>query len=69
MKKVLLKTQLVIATCLISIITFAQDGGGLDISVDLDGNDSPQIFERPLFWIGVAVFILILALILRGRKK
>ena len=50
-----------------SIMSFAQDG--LDVDVDLGGDDSSGLFANPLFWVGVGVFILILALIMRGSGK
>lgn len=43
----------------------AQDG--LDIDVDLDGNDSPAIFERVEFWVGVAVVLIIIAIIAKRK--
>ena len=37
----------------------------LDIDVDLG---KEQWYENPLVWVGAAVFLLILAFIVRGRK-
>ncbi len=50
---------------LASVMLVAQKG--LDIDVDLDGNDSPAIFENPLFWVGVAVVLIIVAVIFRKK--
>jgi hypothetical protein len=51
----------------LSLQSFAQDG--LDIDVDLGGNDTPGIFSTPIFWVGVAAVIIIVALILNRGKK
>ncbi|MFT4536506.1 MAG: hypothetical protein ACI9P5_003882 [Saprospiraceae bacterium] len=51
----------------LSLQSFAQDG--LDFDVDLGGNDTPGLFLSPIFWVGIAVFIIILAIIFNGGKK
>ena len=65
-KSAMLKIQMVIMAAFLSLQSKAQDG--LDIDVDLDGNDSPAIFENPLFWIGVAVVVILVAILMRGKK-
>lgn len=69
MKTQMIKTTQKLFACIIlsvfAIATFAQDG--LDIDVDL-ADDSPDIFERPVFWVAVAAVLIILALILRKKK-
>jgi hypothetical protein len=57
----------VIALCFIQAVAWAQDGGGLDVDVDLDkGGDW---YANPIVWvIAGAVFILLLVALLRGNK-
>ena len=64
--KLTTKTFALFTLMMMSMVTYAQDG--LDIDVDLGGNDTPSLFSNPVFWIGVAVFIIVLALIMRGKK-
>ena len=45
---------------------FAQD---LDVDVDLDGNDASSLFSNPVFWIGVGVVVIIVAIIMSRSKK
>ena len=58
----------VIALCFIHAVAWAQDGGGLDVDVDLDkGGDW---YANPIVWvIAGAVFILLLVALLRGGNK
>lgn len=65
MNKLILKLPIFIFSMLASVMLVAQKG--LDIDVDLDGNDSPAIFENPLFWVGVAVVLIIVAVIFRKK--
>lgn len=52
---------------LLSLQSFAQDNG-LDIDIDID--KKPEWYEQPWVWVvGGAVFILLLAAILRGNRK
>ena len=61
------KTSLFLLGLLISTMSIAQEG--LDIDVDLDGSDDPSLISRPLFWIAIAVLLIILAIIAKGRNK
>ena len=61
------KLFLIIGGLLLSMMSYAQDG--LDIDVDLNGDDSAGFFTSPLFWVGIAVFLIILAIIFKGGKK
>ncbi|HMS70435.1 MAG: hypothetical protein IPL23_28410 [Saprospiraceae bacterium] len=65
MNKLIFRLPILILSTLTSVLLSAQ--GGLDIDVDLDGNDSPAIFENPLFWVGVAVVLIIVAVIFRKK--
>ena len=58
---------LLLTLMITTFVASAQDG--LDIDVDLGGNDTPGIFTNPLFWVGVAIFIIILAIIFRSGSK
>lgn len=60
------KFFLLIGGLILSTYSLAQDG--LDIDVDLDGDDTPSLFNNPLFYVGIAVVLIILALIMRGKK-
>ena len=56
------KITALFAVLALSVTTaFAQ----LDIDVDINKN---EWYENPYIWVGVAVFLLILALIARGKK-
>ena len=65
MNKLIFRLPILMLLTLTSVLLSAQ--GGLDIDVDLDGNDSPAIFENPLFWVGVAVVLIIVAVIFRKK--
>ena len=65
MEKWILRLQLLVLSLFGALALKAQDG--LDIDVDLDGNDSPAIFERVEFWIGVAVVLIIIAFITKRK--
>ena len=65
MEKWILRLQLLVLSLFGTLALKAQDG--LDIDVDLDGNDSPAIFERVEFWIGVAVVLIIIAIIAKRK--
>lgn len=62
--KITSKVTLLIAALFLSIQSYAQ----LDIDVDL-ADDTPSLFENPMFWIGVAVVVVIVALIIGMSKK
>lgn len=51
---------------LIAIIIYGKLGAQ-DIDVDLT-DDSPAIFENPIFWIGVAVVLIIIVYMLKRNK-
>ena len=66
MKKTTITTVfLALSTIIYTPLIWAQ---GLDVDIDL-ADDTPNIFENPQFWIGVAVVAVIVAFILRGRNK
>lgn len=56
------------ALTFVATVAWAQDGGGLDVDVDLDrGGDW---YANPIVWIiAGAVFILLLVALLRGGSK
>lgn len=41
---------------------------GLDVNVDIDGGGEAVWFQNPWIWVGVAAFIIILVLAMRGRQ-
>jgi len=47
---------------LFSIASYAQ----LDVDIDLT-DDTPALMDRPIFWIGLAVVLIIIALILKRK--
>ena len=64
--KYIAKATSLFCTLMIAIYSFAQDGELLDIDISIN---EPEWYEKPLVWVGVAVFLLILVLILRKGKK
>lgn len=62
------KLLLVFTLSLFGAAAWAQDGGGLDVDVDLDkGGDW---YANPIVWIvGGAVFVLLLVALMRGGNK
>lgn len=56
--------KIVIATCLLFTNTLAK--AQLDIDIDLNKS---EWYEDPKIWIGVAIFLLVLAFIARGKSK
>ena len=66
MEKWILRLQLLVLS-LFGVLALKAQDGGLDIDVDLDGKDTPAIFERTEFWIGVAVVLIIIAYILKRK--
>ena len=54
------------ATFLLTLISISNAIAQLDIDIDLG---KAKWYEDPKIWIGVAVFLLILAFIARGRKS
>lgn len=56
-------TKMSIATCLLFISTFAK--AQLDIDIDLG---KTEWYEDPKIWVGVAIFLVVLAFIARSKK-
>ena len=57
-------------TLLVSFVTFAQEGGGADIKVDVNKDSGGGWYTNPVVWIvGAAVFILLLVALLRGNRS
>ena len=56
------KHATLLAIMALATTAFAQ----LDIDVDINKN---EWYENPIVWVGVAVFLLVLALIARGKKS
>ena len=63
MKNHSLISKIAIATCLLFTTTLAQ--AQLDIDIDLG---KAKWYEDPKIWIGVAIFLVVLAFIARGKK-
>ncbi len=63
MEKHSLLTKASIATCLLFTSTFAK--AQLDIDIDLG---KTEWYEDPKIWVGVAIFLVVLAFIARGKK-
>lgn len=63
MKKYLSISRIAMATCLLFSSTLAQ--AQIDIDIDLG---KAKWYEDPKIWVGVAVFLVILALIARSKK-
>jgi hypothetical protein len=58
----------VMTLAILTTVSHAQDQG-IDVDVDLDGND-PAWYSNPIVWvIGVAVFILLLVALMRSGNK
>lgn len=66
MEKWILRIQLLVLS-IFGFLALKAQNGGLDIDVDLDGKDTPAIFEKPEFWIGVGVVVIIIAIILKRK--
>lgn len=71
-KSTAVRISLLVFTLLISVITFAQEGGGgegADIKVDIN-KDEGGWYTNPIVWVvGAAVFILLLVALLRGNRS
>jgi len=64
MKNYLPISKLVLSACLLFISTLAQ--AQLDIDIDLGKR---EWYEDPKVWVGVAIFLVVLAFIARGKKS
>lgn len=51
------------------ILFFTNTMAYAQIDVDIDLGGKQEWYENPKIWIGVAIFLVILALIARGGKK
>jgi hypothetical protein len=66
------RISLLLLTLFISVVTFAQEGGGegADIKVDINKDESGGWYTNPIVWVvGAAVFILLLVALLRGNRS
>ena len=63
MKKHSLISKIAIATCLLFTSTLAK--AQLDIDIDLG---KTEWYEDPKVWVGVAIFLVVLAFISRSKK-
>ena len=70
-KRTASRISLLVLTLLVTMITFAQEGGGegADIKVDINKDSDAGWYTNPVVWIvGAAVFILLLVALLRGNR-
>lgn len=59
-----------IMICLMQTVTFAQDGGGGKVDVNITKNDGGNWYAQPWVWIvGGAVFLLLLVALMRGNSN
>ena len=59
----------VLAVLISTVMTFAQDGGGKDVNVDINTKGDAW-YASPWVWVvGAAVFILLLVALTRGGSK
>lgn len=66
MKKALLSVY----AALISALTFAQEGEGAKLDVNVNTNEGGDWYASPVVWIiGAAVFILLLVALTRGGSR
>jgi len=70
MNRLVKKGTLLLMALFSAVLAFAQDGEKkLDVDIDVNKGDS-QWYQQPWVWIvGVAVFILLLAAILKGGGR
>ena len=69
-RNTLSKISLVIMTVLISLCSFAQNGGGADVNVDINKGGGSNWYTQPWVWIvGAALFILLLVALLRNNSS
>lgn len=61
--------SILLATMLLSIITFAQDKT-VDVNLNTKGDSGSGMMGQPWIWVvGAAVFIIILVAIIRGNSN
>lgn len=64
------RMTLVIMSLLLSVVVFAQEGGGADIKVDVNKSGGDNWYASPWVWvIGAALFVLLLVALLRGNRR
>ena len=71
LKSTVARITFLLLTLLVSVVTFAQEGGGdgADIKVDINKDTDSTWYTNPVVWIvGAAVFILLLVALLRGNR-
>lgn len=72
-KSTVARISLLLLTLLVSVITFAQEGGGgegADIKVDINKDEGGGWYTNPIVWVvGAAIFILLLVALLRGNRS
>lgn len=60
----------IVVLCLLQTITFAQDGGGGKVDVNITKSSSDNWYAQPWVWIvGGAVFLLLLVALMRGNSN
>jgi hypothetical protein len=68
MNRIIKRASFLLLAFMASLTTFAQEKG-LDVDIDVNKNDS-NWYQQPWVWIvGVAVFVLLLAAILKGGSR
>jgi hypothetical protein len=66
MKKMYLSVML----AMVSAMTWAQDGGGKSVDVNINTDKGGGWYTNPIVWVvGAAVFILLLVALSRGRSR
>jgi hypothetical protein len=72
MKTTAARISFLVLTILVSLLSFAQEGGGggADINVDVNKDSGGGWYTNPVVWVvGAAVFILLLVALLRGNRR
>ena len=68
MNRIIKKASFLLLAFMATLTTFAQEKG-LDVDIDVNKNES-NWYQQPWVWIvGVAVFVLLLAAILKGGSR
>jgi hypothetical protein len=64
------KAYLTVLAAFVSALTFAQEGGGGSLDVNVNTNEGGNWYASPWVWIvGAAVFILLLVALTRGSGR